>query len=116
MKDYQVIKTKVVRQVTRARLYDETVAKVKAGHPEVPAELPVVIQAVSTAIESPTQVEKTDEKSYVFVDANSTNASGDPFRVPVKVVRGTSTRVASYYFATPDYEPEIIWRKADATD
>lgn len=113
VKGYKVIKTKVVAAVTEARLYDETVEKVKAGHPEVPAELPSIIEAVTTAVENPTHVERSYDDSYVFVDKGTTNASGDPMRVPVKVVEGTSTRIKSFYFATTEDDQEIIWSRTD---
>lgn len=112
--DIKVIETGVLDTLTTVHLYDETIVKVATKHPEVPAELPCMVTAVETAISSPTHVEASHSNSFVFVDAGTTNKSGDPLRVPVKVVDGTSGRVKSFYFATPEGEREIIWRRNDA--
>ncbi|WP_341912834.1 hypothetical protein [Ferrovibrio terrae] len=110
MTDYKVIKTNVVPGLTEVRFYQETVGHIRERHPEVPIELPSIEGALASAISDPTHVEKSYGGSYVFVDANSTNRSGDPFRVAVKPVEEGSGRVRTAYFASTDHEPEIIWR------
>jgi hypothetical protein len=95
------------------RLYDETIEHVIDEHPEVPIELPSIQEAVTKAVTAPTHVEGSYNNSVVFVDANTTNRSGDPLRVPVKHVRGTSGRIKSVYFASTSGERNIIWRRGD---
>lgn len=97
--------------VTEVRVYDETLDHVRRRHPEVPAELPSIAHAVAEAIDNPTHIEKSHSNSYVFVSYASTNRSGDPLRVPVKIVEGTSARMKTFYFASLSYDPEIIWQK-----
>ena len=96
--------------LTEVRLYEETINKVREGHPEVPAELPFMAHAVEQAILNPTQIEISYSNSYVFVDHTSTNLSGDPLRVPVRSVTATSGRVASFFFASKA-QANVMWRK-----
>lgn len=110
---YREFSTNVIPQVSVVRLYEETITKVKTGHPEVPITLPSMEDAVENAVKNPTHVEKSYSNSYVYVDANSTNVSGDPMRVPVKVVSGTSARVKSIYFASTNSTDNVIWRRSD---
>jgi hypothetical protein len=97
--------------VRTVRLYEETIVYIIEGNPEVPFGLPSFTHAISGAITLPTHVEKSYGSSYVFVDSESTNASGDPLRVPVKLVEGTSGRVTTAFFATTRGPREIIWRR-----
>ena len=108
---YRVIKTNVLPQLTEVRLYEDTVEKIARGHREVPIELPMMQDAIATAVANPTHVESSYRGSYVYVDAESTNASGDPLRVPVKPIEGTSGRVRSAFFASSEDNPEIVWRR-----
>jgi hypothetical protein len=110
--DYTVFKTNLISTVTEVRLYQDTVEKIKDRHPEVPIELPSIMEAVGKAVISPTHIEQSHSGTYVYVDRESTNAAGDPLRVPVKPVIGTSCRVQSAYFASTSASPTIIWRKA----
>jgi hypothetical protein len=107
---FKTISTTVVGTIDKARLYDETIDKVIAVHPEVHAELPCIIEAVESTIANPTHVEKSHSNTVVFVSSENTNASGDPLKVPVRVVEGTSGRVTSFYFAEST-DDQIIWRK-----
>jgi hypothetical protein len=110
--DFKVITTNVVSSVEQVRLYDETVAHVEKNHPEVPARLPSIVAAVESTVQNPTHVEKSYGNSYVFVDSETTNKSGDAFRVPVKVVEGTSACVKTFFFGSNEVAPEnIIWRR-----
>jgi hypothetical protein len=109
---FTVIKTTAVSAVSEVRLYEETIDHLVDGHPEVPFGLPSLIEAVGTAVADPAQVERGHAGSYVYVDFSSTNASGDPLRVPVKPVSGTSARVQTAYFATAE-RPDVIWRREE---
>jgi len=110
--DYKVIKTSVLpAELTEVRFYAETVDHVRAEHPEVPIELPSITEATEQAISNPTQVEKSYNNSYVFVDAGTTNAGGDPLRVPVKRVSETSGRVKTVFFASTEGSRNVIYRK-----
>lgn len=112
--DYRTIYTNVIPEVDTVRFYQETIVHVKAQHPEVPIELPCVDTAVSKAIAEPTHVESSYSNSFVFVDAGSTNRSGDPLRVPVKIIEGTtSARVKTVYFASTEADNNVIWRRSD---
>jgi hypothetical protein len=110
---FKVIKTGILSQLTEVRFYDETVDHVKAEHPEIPIELPCVSTAVENAIVNPTHVESSYSNSYIYVDGGTTNASGDPLRVPVKGVSGNSGRVKTVYFASGNTTPNIIWKRGD---
>lgn len=116
MTDYKTIATNVIPEITEARLYDDTVEKVKRDHREIPAELPSIQVAVTSAVTNPSRVERGRGRSYVYVDEESTNASGDPLRVPVKPVAGTSGRVQSFYFASTTGERDIVYRRSDVED
>jgi hypothetical protein len=112
MTDYRVIKTGAIPAVTEVRLYDETLDHVREDHPEVPIELPCMASAVERAITQPTHVESSHGGSFVFVDEESTNASGDPLRVPVKPIVGTSARVRTVLFAEADTpDDKIVYRR-----
>jgi len=109
---FTLIHTTIIGNVTEVRFYDDTIEKIRLGHPEVPIELPSILDAASRAIVNPSWVEKSHSNTYVYVDAGSTNASGDPLRVPIRLVSGTSGRVASVYFATSTALASIVWRKS----
>jgi hypothetical protein len=112
-RNYKLIKTTIIPAVTEVRFYTDTVEKIKEGHPEVPIELPSIMDAAEKAIVAPTHIETSYGNSYVYVDAESTNVSGDPLRVPVKMVTGSSARVKSVYFASTESEHNVIWRRSD---
>ncbi|RYX90977.1 MAG: hypothetical protein EON84_13275 [Bradyrhizobiaceae bacterium] len=100
--DYIKIKTAAVSAVTEVYLYDETIAKVVVGHPEIPAELPSIQDAVKQAIVNPTRTKQDRPRTVVYIDDATTNAGGDPLVVPCRIVGGTSARVASFYFASSE--------------
>jgi len=83
---FKLIRTVVFAGVTEVRFYDETLDHVKKQHPEIPVGLPSIYEAVEQAVVAPTHIEAGHSNSVIFVDANTTNASGDPLRVPVKIV------------------------------
>ena len=112
MSAFRTIRTGVLSQVSNVRLDDETIDHVRAHHPEVPAILPSMIAAVENTLLNPTHIEKSRSHSYVYVDAQTTNASGDPFRVPVKLIDGTSALVKTFFFASTRVSDEaIVWRR-----
>ena len=111
--DYLTIDSTVIDEVSQVRFYEETVDHINEQHPEVKVELPSIFGAVTSTLTNPTHVERSYGTSYVFVDANSTNASGDPLRVPVKVISGTSSVVKTAFFASTTGERDIIWRESD---
>ncbi|MCF6122505.1 MULTISPECIES: hypothetical protein [Mesorhizobium] len=117
MTGYKVISTDAVPGLKEVRLYESTIEHVKTEHPEVPVELPSIEIAVGSAISNPTHVEKSYGNSVVFVDTESTNATGDPLRLPVKLVGdGTSGRVKTFYFAETTGDRELVYRRPDEQD
>lgn len=109
---FKKISTDVIDGLVEVRFYDETIAHIKEGHPEIPIELPCVTSAVEKAIVNPTVVEESYDNSFVFVDEETTNKSGDPLRVPVKVIEGTNSgRVKTAYFATSDEQKPVRYRR-----
>lgn len=114
MSDYLLIVTSAYPLIREVRLYKETLAHVSQQHPEVPVELPALAMAVERAIQNPTHIEQSYATSYVFVDADTTNQSGDPLRIPVKIIDGASGRVRTAYFATSRVgQNRIVWRRRD---
>ncbi len=98
--------------LSHIRLYRETIEKVLKFHPEVPAELPSILIAVSQCVAEPSFVAKSYGSSYVFGDEQSTNRSGLPLLVAVKVVDQSFGRVRSFYFARPPMAVNILWRRS----
>ena len=114
MSEFKVISTSVIREVATVRIYEETIVHVKEEHPEVPIDLPSIEGAVAAAISEPTHIERSHSNSYVFVHDGMTNKSGDPLRVPVKIIEGTSGRVRTVYFASREAPAQsIVWRRDD---
>lgn len=109
--DYKVISTNKLSTLTEVRFYEETVSHVKEEHPEVPIELPCIATAVEGAIQNPSRIESSYGNSVIFVDTGTTNAKGEPLRVPVKHIAGTSGRVRTVYFASSNSTPSVIWRR-----
>jgi hypothetical protein len=107
-----VITVTSIPGITTVHLYEETLLKVQAGHPEVQPLLPSIVTAVSTALTEPTWVEQDRPSTYVIVDESTTNAEGDPLRVAIKVISGTtSARVSTFYFASTEGVANIVWRR-----
>jgi hypothetical protein len=111
---YIVIATPVFSGVTQVRLYEETVVHITEEHPEVPILLPSIYEAVKQTIVNPTHIEvsATRANSFVFVDAQTTDAVGGPLRIPVRLVEGTSGRITTAYFAEVTGERDIVWRRS----
>jgi hypothetical protein len=108
---FVVMKTTAIPAVTEVRFYADTEQHIRDEHPEVPIDLPSIHGAVRKAIEAPSHIEKSYANSYIYVDKTSTNVSGDPLRVPVKVVgTGTSARVKTAYFASDPSSANVVWR------
>jgi hypothetical protein len=109
---FVLMKTTAIPAVAEVRLYADTEQHIREEHPEVPLDLPSVHGAIKKAVEAPTHVEISYANSYVYVDGTSTNASGDPLRVPVKIVANTSARVKTAYFAATPAGANVVWRRA----
>jgi hypothetical protein len=109
---FKLIRTVVFAGVSEVRFYDETLDHVKKQHPEIPIDLPSIYEAVEQAVIAPTHIEAGHSNSVIFVDANTTNAFGDPLRVPIKIVAGTSGRIKTLYFASTEDVRRILWRKS----
>ncbi|SHE69154.1 hypothetical protein SAMN02745157_0722 [Kaistia soli DSM 19436] len=107
-----IIRTEIISSIDEVHLYDTTLAHIHEGHPEVQVYLPSILNAIEQAIVSPTFVELSYGNSLVFVDESSTNHSGDPLRVPVKIVQGTSGRVKTAFFATTQQGGNILWSRS----
>jgi len=112
VEDYLLIQTHATESVTEVRLYDETLDHIAEEHPEIPVYLPSIQTAIVSAIQSPTHIEQSQHVgAFVFVDAGSTDAFGNPLRVPLKPIAGTSALVKTSFFGKPNYTPTIIWRR-----
>ena len=115
MTDYKEFKTSVIPEVETVRLYDETLQHVVDNHPEIPRivpGLPSIMHAVEQTVCNPTHVERTRSNAYMYVNEGATNASGDPMRVPVKVVEGTAGLVKTFYFASSEnVNANVVWRR-----
>jgi len=108
---YHIVKTAAFPLITEVRIYDETLDHIRENHPEVPIDFPSLMDGLSNTICHPTHVEsgkRTD--TFVFVSVENTNASGDPFRVPIKVIEGTSGLLKTAFFATPENPLPVVWR------
>jgi hypothetical protein len=110
--EFTLIKTTVFSGVTDVRFYDETLEHIREEHPDIPILLPSIYGAVSQALINPTHIEASYKNSYVFVDAESTDASGGPLRIPVRIVEGTSGRVTTVYFAETTGDRTVVWRRS----
>jgi hypothetical protein len=113
---FKVIHTKVFPGVAEARIYQDTIKHIRKNHPEIPVELPSFQQAIENAIIYPSWIETSRPNTYVFVDKRSSNRSGDPLRVPVKIVFGTSGRVLTAFFASSPSQSVMLWRNEDDQD
>ncbi|WP_149343251.1 hypothetical protein [Neorhizobium sp. P12A] len=76
-------------------------------------ELPSLMTAVQNAIENPTVVESSYTNSYVFIDHASTNFTGEPLKVPVKITEGTSARVKTVFFSGSTKPENTVYRNSD---
>lgn len=76
------------------------------------AKRPVAFRIKNAVGTWPYYVEKSYNDSFVFVDAGSTNFSGDPLRIPIKQIVGTTSgRVKTFYYAATSDTADIIWRR-----
>jgi hypothetical protein len=111
MDDFEEYESNILPNLGIIRFYRETFFHILENHPEVRIELPSIYKAIERTIRDPMHVELSYQGTYVFVDGETTNKSGDPFRVPVKLVsRGGSGRIRTAYFATAA-NPTIAWRR-----
>lgn len=113
MSGYKAFRSDILDVLKEVRFYDETVAHVEDNHPEIPINLPSLQIAVENAVSRPTHVEESYGNSVVFIDALSTNASGDPLRVPVKIISEGTGRIRTVLFASSTASRKILWRRSD---
>lgn len=115
MTEYRIIPTQIIQTLTEVRLYEETLEHIREQHPEIPSYFPYFPsfeQAIVHAVTQPTTVEQHYVNSYTFV-GTSTNFVGHPIRVPVKIVQGTSGRVATVFFANTPAPAFVVWKASD---
>ena len=110
--NHRRILTNVIPAITEVLLYEETIEHAMQNHPEFML-LPSIIQAVEKTVVNPTSVFQRSASTFVYSDDETTNHSGDPLLVPVKVVQGTSGRVRTFYFASTENFANVIWRKSN---
>jgi len=110
--EFTLIKTAVFSGVTDVRFYQEETLAHILEHEEFPILLPSIHGAIERTIVYPTHIQASYGNAFVFVDAETTNWSGDPFHVPVKIIEGTSARIRTAYFAGPAGNPQIVWRRS----
>ncbi len=114
---FRVISTTAFPLITHVRVYDETIDHIRDEHPEIPIDLPSLLHGVTNTLQNPSYVEQGNRpNTYVYVDSTSTNVSGDPLRVPVKVIEGTSGLLKTAFFATPENPQTIVWTKEGSGD
>lgn len=112
-----VVSTTAIPQITEVRVYAETFGHIGQRHgaqfgsafthvgenhgadPGSILRMPSMDHAIASAIESPTHIEPGNPGSYKFVDTTSTNVEGEPLKLVVKTVSGTSGRLQTSYFA-----------------
>ena len=109
--DYTVILIPGLSSLTEVRLYDETWDHITTEHPEFKMELPSQRTALEDAVAKPTTIHAstTDPEKSVVIVSDLFTYSGDPVVVPVKLVTGTSGRVATAYFSGSTYPGRILW-------
>jgi hypothetical protein len=110
-----VVETDVIPEVTSVRIYQSSLQHVIVHRPEIGrnVHLPSIVGAVTKGLTGPTTVEPSYNQSFVFVDEDSTDVRGQPLRIAVRVVSGTSCRMKSFYFAEPENPKPTIYRRSD---
>jgi hypothetical protein len=109
---YRIINSSVLPNLQEILLYDEQYNHIIKSHPEF--LLPTLYGSIDLAVSvSTTSVHssRTNAKSVVFVDSDTTNYSGDPLRVPVKSIGSNTGIITSAYFASSKSHGIEIWRK-----
>lgn len=94
----------VVPGLLAVRFYEETRAHIWNSHPELGrifVGLPSFDKAIETALSGPDRVLQSDRNSLVFISQRSTNATGQPLCIPVKLIGvGRSGYVKTAYFGS----------------
>jgi len=111
----KVIPSGVPELYPDVKIYDTTLEKIRAKHPEEYARL----QEIYQTIQAPTRVHKskTNPRSITLLNSNATSAAGDPLRVPVKIVSDTSAIMTSAYFTEVNDQGPLLWPiSSDKTD
>jgi hypothetical protein len=109
----KAVRTHVFPAVAEVRIYQDTIEHIRKNHPEIPVELPSFQQAIENALIQPSWIESSRPNTDVFVDRRSANKSGDPLRVPVKIVSGTSGRLLTAFFASSPGQSVLLRKDED---
>lgn len=111
-----VLSTTSLSWVDSFLLADDTVSHILEQHPEF-RRLPSLFDAVERALQSPTEVFQSvtrPDDSLVFIDAGTTNSSGQPLRVPVGYESSSNVGwVRTSYFQGSGSQGLLVWSNQD---
>jgi hypothetical protein len=111
---YVIVPISAPLSLTEVRIYESTIAHASKHLAEFPTDMEQMVEAVRHGLMHPTHLEGSYGDSIVFIDAGTTNFSGDPLQVPVKPIAGTTSgRVRTFYFGSVSSTANIIWRRPD---
>jgi hypothetical protein len=91
----------ILQNVQQILLSKETLNHILEDHsifglPSIEAAIGSAVTVSATSVHQ----SRTNYRSVVFVDSNSTNIYGEPLRVPVKIVGNNTGFITSAYFAS----------------
>lgn len=112
---YSLIVTTAISAVSEVRFYEETVDHIVEEHPEFAGELPSVIGSIGQTVSKPSAVyhsRTAPGKGYVY-ESNGNTLAGAPMYVAVRVVQGTSARVATAYYSSESYKGDLAWKDGE---
>ena len=108
---YIVVATTQIDQLTQVRIYQSTLReKIFPEHPEVEV---VGEEGIVEALENPSLIMQSTTRpgdTVVFV-TEQTSFNGRPLHVPVRIIEGTSGRLASSYFCDTNQSAVKLWPK-----
>jgi hypothetical protein len=107
-----IFRSNIIADVDEIILSEETWQHIVANHPMMgfPSFEAAIIACVTSAATTVHQ-SRTNPRSLVYVDANSTNIHGNPLRVPVKRMESNSGYIATAVFASSESPGVVLWRK-----
>lgn len=118
--DFRIIPCNCVPGLVHVRVYAETIQHIFDNHPEISRTFvgtPSFDHALTTTISDPSWVEESYANSVVFVNDSATNWSGQPMRVPVKVLADKqSGYMKTAFFGTTETPDALIYTKAKADE
>ena len=97
--------------LTVVRLYASTLQHIAEQHAEFALQLPSLRKGLEIAIANPTWIREstTDPGGSVVIASEALSYFGDPVRIPVRIVAGTSGRVVTAYFDGTAYSGRLLW-------